>query len=150
MKRNLISTTAQLAVVLGFLGVTPQGLAQSLEEEVTAAYAAWDEAFNAGDADGVASTYTEDALFLPATHDVINGSDAVGAFFAGLFEMGVTGHKLDLIEVREDGDAVVGAANWSAVGKDAEGNDQPWSGLATTVFERQDDGSLKLMLHTFN
>ena len=45
---------------------------------------------------------------------------------------------------------MVGAANWTAVGKDADGADQPWGGIATHVFERQDDGSLKLVLHTFN
>ena len=32
----------------------------------------------------------------------------------------------------------------------ASGGDQPWAGLATTIFERQPDGSLKLKLHTFN
>jgi ketosteroid isomerase-like protein len=64
--------------------------------------------------------------------------------------MGVTDHQLELIEAREEGDTVIGAANWSATGKDGEGNDQPWGGIATHVFERQDDGSLKLTLHTFN
>ena len=28
--------------------------------------------------------------------------------------------------------------------------DQPWGGIATHVFERQGDGSLKIKLHTFN
>jgi hypothetical protein len=44
---------------------------------------------------------------------------------------------------------VVAAARWSADGKDASGADQPWGGIATHVFER-DDGALKLKLHTFN
>ena len=126
------------------------GFAQSVEEEVTAAYAAWDEAFNSGDAANVAAFYAEDAIFLPASHDVINGPEGVAAFFDPLFGMGVTGHKLELIEAREAGDAVIAAANWSAAGKDAEGADQPWGGVASHVFERQEDGSLKLVLHTFN
>lgn len=150
MTRNGVNTIAQLAMIFGMIGAAAPAFAQSAEEQVTAAYADWDAAFNAGDADAVAASYTEDALFLPATHDVVNGQDEVGAFFAGLFDMGVTGHKLDLIEVRESGDTVVGAANWTAVGKDADGADQPWGGIATHVFERQDDGSLKLVLHTFN
>lgn len=123
---------------------------QSATEDVTAAYAAWDEAFNAGDPSAVAANYSDDALFLPATHDVINGPDGVAGFFATLFEMGVTGHELDLIEAKESGDTIVAAANWSATGKDADGADQPWAGVATHVFEREDDGSLKLILHTFN
>ncbi len=124
--------------------------AQSVEDEVRSAYAAWDQAFNAADAEAVAAAYTQDALFLPATHDVISGPEGVADFFTAVFDMGVSGHKLDLIEARDEGDAVVAAANWTANGKDAEGADQPWSGLATTVFERQDDGELKLVVHTFN
>jgi ketosteroid isomerase-like protein len=62
----------------------------------------------------------------------------------------VSGHKLELIEAIDKGDTVVAAARWSADGKDAAGADQPWGGLATHVFERQDDGALKLRLHTFN
>jgi ketosteroid isomerase-like protein len=30
------------------------------------------------------------------------------------------------------------------------GKDQPLGGVATHVFERQSDGSLKIKLHTFN
>jgi hypothetical protein len=60
-------------IAAAILGLPALGLAQSVEEEVTAAYAAWDEAFNAGDAGAVAGAYAEDALFLPATHDVIEG-----------------------------------------------------------------------------
>jgi ketosteroid isomerase-like protein len=81
---------------------------------------------------------------------VINVPDGVEGFFGPLFEMGVTGHKLELIEAREEGDAVVAAANRSATGKDGDGNDQPGGGVATHVFERQADGSLKLTLHAFN
>lgn len=143
-----IAAAALVAVGLGVLGAP--AFAQSVEEEVAAAYAAWDEAFNAGDAAAVGAAYTADALFLPATHDVIEGPDGVAEFFGGIFGMGVTGHKLELIEAIDHGDAVVAAARWSAAGKDAAGADQPWGGVATHVFERQDDGGLKLRLHTFN
>jgi uncharacterized protein (TIGR02246 family) len=145
--RSLRCAVAALAVSVLTAGTA---IAQSVEDNVRSAYEAWDAAFNSGDAAAVAGAYTDDALFLPATHDVINGPDGVEGFFGSLFEMGVTGHKLDLIEAREQGDAVVAAANWSATGKDGDGNDQPWAGVATTVFERQEDGSLKLTLHTFN
>jgi ketosteroid isomerase-like protein len=81
---------------------------------------------------------------------VLKGPEGVEKFFEAVFGMGVKDHKLELIEARENGDTVIGAAKWSAAGKDAQGAEQPWGGVATTVFERQDDGSLKLVLHTFN
>lgn len=118
--------------------------------DVSAAYSAWDAAFNAGDAKAVAALYGPDAIFLPATHDVIKGPKGIEEFFGGLFGMGVTGHKLELIEAEGDDDLLVGTAKWSANGKDAQGADQPWAGVATHVFERQEDGSLKLRVHTFN
>ena len=148
---RICRSLAAATLVAACLGATSlPSFAQSVDEEVAAAYAAWDTAFNAGDAKAVGAAYTEDALFLPATHDVIQGPAGVSEFFAGLFGMGVTGHKLELIEASEDGDTVVAAARWSADGKDASGADQPWGGIATHVFQRQDDGALKLKLHTFN
>ena len=120
------------------------------DEQVKAAYAAWDEAFNNGDAKAIAAFYTDDALFLPASHDVLEGQVDVEKFFAGIFGMGATDHKLELIKAEEKGDVIFGAARWSAKGKDANGADQPWGGVATHVFEKQADRSLKLKLHTFN
>jgi uncharacterized protein (TIGR02246 family) len=119
-------------------------------DDIKAAYSAWDAAFNAGDAKAVAAFYEQDAVFLPATHDVIKGPEGIEKFFGGLFDMGVTGHKLELIEVQGDDNLLVGMAKWSATGKDAQGADQPWGGVATHVFEKQADGSLKLTVHTFN
>jgi uncharacterized protein (TIGR02246 family) len=124
--------------------------AASPEEDVKAAYAAWDAAFNKGDAKAIAAFYTEDATLLPPTHEVIKGPAGVEKFFGGLFASGATGHKLEVVEVDGEGNIVVGAAKWSATGKDAKGTATPWAGIATTVFEKQADGSLKLRLHTFN
>ena len=119
-------------------------------EEIKAAYAAWDNAFGKADAKAIAAFYADDTVFLPSSHEVIRGPAGVEKFFASLFAMGVTGHKLDLIEARGDGKLLYGMAKWSANGKDASGKDQPWAGLATHIFERQPDGALKIKLHTFN
>ena len=121
---------ALIAATFFAIGLTMTGVAYaaSPEEDVTTAYAAWDSAFNAGDAAAVAAFYTDDAIFLPATHDVIEGSAGVEKFFGGLFEMGVTGHKLEVIKVSGDGNLLVAAAKWSATGRDASGADQPWGG----------------------
>jgi uncharacterized protein (TIGR02246 family) len=118
--------------------------------EVKASYAAWDQAFNKGDAKALAALYADDALFLPATHDVITGRPAIEKFFASLFAMGVKAHKLELIQASGNDKLMFGVAKWSADGKDKAGKDQPWGGVATHIFERQADGSMKLKVHTFN
>ena len=122
----------------------------AVEEDVKAAYVAWDEAVNKGDAKAVAAFYTDDATLLPPSHDVLEGPSDVEQFFSGVISSGIKGHKLELIEADGEGDVIFAAAKWSATGKDANGADAPLSGVATHVFEKQDDGSLKLRLHTFN
>ena len=112
----------------------------------------WLPAWTGNDPARLVAFYTDDAVFLPPTHDVVQGPAGVEKFFAGPFGNGVTGHKLELIEVTGDDDAdmVVAAAKWSAQGKDASGAPTTFGGVATHVFERESDGSLKLKLHTFN
>ena len=135
-----------LFVLLAGLLAPAAAFAASLEEQVKDAYAAWDAAFNKGDPKAIAAFYTDDAVFLPPTHDVIKGPTGVEKFFAGLFGAGVTGHKLELIEANGDADAAVAAAKWSAKGKEGS----HLGGIATHEFVKQTDGNLKLRLHTFN
>lgn len=118
--------------------------------EITAAYAAWDSAFNKADAKAVAAAYVSDAKLLPPTHQVVSGPAEIENFFAGLFSSGFSDHNLAIIDAGGDEKVVYGTAKWSANGKGADGTRQPAGGIATHVFERQADGSLKLRLHTFN
>ena len=62
--------------------------ADSAEEQVTAAYAAWNEAFNKGDAAALAAFYDDEAVLLPPSHDVLEGPAGVEKFFGGLFANG--------------------------------------------------------------
>ena len=119
-------------------------------DDVKAAYDTWNAAFNSGDASGIAKTYAEDAVLLPPTHDVIVGPQNIEAFFSGVLKSGVTNHRFELIKVLEDGDEIVAAAKWMAKAKNSAGADTDASGIATHVFQKEDDGSLKLLLHTFN
>jgi len=139
---------AAIAAATSMLSVTAS--AETMEGQVKAAYEAWDAAFNQGDAKTVASLYTDDAMLLPPTHDVIEGTAGIEQFFTGVIGSGATDHTLQPIRIVEDDDTVVAAARWSAKGKDRDGVATTFQGMATHVFERQDDGSLKLGLHTFN
>ncbi|TFV36185.1 YybH family protein [Bradyrhizobium niftali] len=124
--------------------------AADLKSDVAAAYEAFNAAFNKGDAKAVASAYLPSAKILPPTHAVVSGPAEIEKFFAGFFANGVTNHTLDIIDAGGDDKIVYATANWSAKGKGADGAPQTLGGIATHVFERQADGSLKLRLHTFN
>ena len=81
---------------------------------------------------------------------MIKGPAAIEKFFAGLFANGATDHTLDIIEVTGQGNLLISAAKWSSKGKDSKGQPATFEGLATHVFQKQPDGSMKLKLHTFN
>ncbi len=134
---------ATLALAAGLL-IPLTARAATLDDQVRDAYKAWDAAFSKGDAKALGAFYTEDALFLPPTHEVLKGPAGVEKFFTGLFAAGVTGHKLELIEANGTPDLVVATAKWSARGKDGV-----VGGIATHEFKQQ-PGGLKLRLHTFN
>ena len=70
------------AVLLVLTTFTGPGvsLAASAGDSVKAAYAAWDAAFNSGDAGAIASLYSDDALFLPPPHYVITSPEGVQKF----------------------------------------------------------------------
>ncbi len=144
-------TQIMLAAIAAATSLLPLAAdAETSEGQVKSAYEAWDAAFNQGDAKAVAGFYADDAMLLPPTHDVIEGTGGIEQFFTGVIGSGVTGHKLEPIRIMEDDDQVVVAARWSAQGKDQAGAATTFQGIATHVFDKQDDGSLKLELHTFN
>ena len=127
-------------------------IAADSKTQVEGAYAAWDAAFNKGDAKGVAAAYLPNAKLLPPTHEIALGQPAIENFYAGALASGVTDHKLEVIDAGGDDKIVYGTARWSAKGKDKdkEGKPATFSGFATYVFERQTDNSLKILLQTWN
>ncbi|MEY9199075.1 nuclear transport factor 2 family protein [Sinorhizobium sp. CCBAU 05631] len=106
-------------LVAYFISMAPMEARAGPMEDVKAAYTAWDEAFGKRDAKAVATFYAEDALLLPPSHDLIEGPAGVEKFFSGIFGMGATDHRLEVIRVDGDGKLIYGAAKWSAKGKDA-------------------------------
>ncbi|MDH2347965.1 MULTISPECIES: nuclear transport factor 2 family protein [unclassified Bradyrhizobium] len=87
------------AFTLCLLTVAPVGsFAGDPKSDVSSAYAAFDTAFNKGDAKAVAALYLPNAKVLPPTHEVASGPAAIEKFFARLHANGVTDHKLEVID----------------------------------------------------
>ena len=62
------------AFALFLLAATPVGsVAADPKSDAAAAYAAWDAAYNKGDAKAVAASYLPNATLLPPTHEVASG-----------------------------------------------------------------------------
>ena len=121
-----------------------------MEEQIENIYRAWDKAFNHKNSERLASFYSDNAKLLPPTHEVVDGRQAIKTFWEGLFKAGMSGHTLELITVEDDHRGTVGVAKWSAKGKGRDGTERTFSGSVVHLFEKQQDGGLKLWLHTWN
>jgi ketosteroid isomerase-like protein len=85
---RLFSACLPAFVLCTALFVSGLAFAASAEDDVKAAYSAWDAAFNKGDAKAVAAFYTSDAVFLPPSHEVVKGPAGVEKFLLGCSRTG--------------------------------------------------------------
>jgi len=70
---------------------------------LAATTAAWQEAYQSGDAASVASLYAPDAVLLPPNSEPVVGRSGIEAFMAGLIGTGLNG-ELEDIDIYANGD----------------------------------------------
>ena len=76
----------------------------AVREEIAAANERFVDAFGRGDADGVAACYTADGQLLPANSDIVQGPAAITTFWRGVMGTGITGARLQSLEVQGESD----------------------------------------------
>jgi uncharacterized protein (TIGR02246 family) len=108
----------------------------------------WQEAFNSGDAKGVAKLYTENARLLPPNFDIVEGRKGIEEFIGGFI---ATKAQLDLstFEVHEGGDLAVAVGRYEMDTPTDGGTDHD-SGKYIEVWQRQSDGSWLLREDMFS
>jgi uncharacterized protein (TIGR02246 family) len=114
-------------------------------QDVEAGEKEWLDAFNRGDAPGVAAMYTDTARLMPPNAEILAGRDAIEPFIKGFVQ---TGARLafDLIAVHES------ASMCAAVGRytlDIPGAPQD-RGKYVEVWARQADASWRIVDDIFN
>jgi uncharacterized protein (TIGR02246 family) len=75
------------------------GASAGLAAALAAARTAFVAALNEGDASAAAVAYAEDARMLAPSADLLEGRDAIGAFWRAGLEAGIADVELDVIEV---------------------------------------------------
>ena len=104
------------------------------------------DAFNRGDAIGVAALYAVDAKILPPGSDVIAGRDAIEAFWTAGLTSGPATLFLEELEMDYNGDLAykVGRYRLTSGGNVLE------AGKYTEVWKKQADGSWKIAVDIWN
>lgn len=114
--------TAFLAI-LSLLVLTGPGFAQQAESEIKKANARFEQAFAAGDTAAIAQMYTEQAAVLPPESEMVQGRDAIRAFWQAAIDSGLRNLTLSAVRVDELGDQAareIGRFTLDAPGKDGK------------------------------
>lgn len=147
---NFINLSAMLTAAACLTLGTTAHAAEATEAEILEGTAKWDAAFNAGNADAISQLYAADATMVPPTGTTVTGQAAIREFWAGLFKAGFTGHKIDLVSIRNTGDVTIAVAKWQANGPGENGTVKQYSGQLVNILQTQKDGQRRSILHTWN
>jgi uncharacterized protein (TIGR02246 family) len=118
--------------------------------EVLAIAQAWERCVSAKDARGIAALYTENATLLPPGQPAISGRQNIQQFWQGFFDAGASDARLKSIQISGSGDLAYEVGEYSAMMPQPSGDTAPGTGKYLVVFERQQDGQLKMVADMFS
>ena len=160
MKRVAHALSLAIVPYLALISCQPaqEGMEMAMETDVAAFEAAvaegnarFVEAMNAGDAAGIAALFTEDAVRLPPTGEVLRGRAAIEAFEAENFmadtdrELGVSTRAVDA-----SGDMGYEVGTWTYNATDLDGMAIESEGTFLAVWKMDADGSVKMVADTWS
>ena len=118
----------------------------NLQAKIEIANQRFMEAFERGDASGLAALYTEGGQLLPTHSDTITGSSAIKAFWKGAMEMGLKKAKLETIELEGQGDTAMEVGKYTLL---LEGGQVADSGKYIVIWKNE-GGTWKLHRDIWN
>jgi uncharacterized protein (TIGR02246 family) len=128
------------------LGAHAQAGSDDASAAVQLLNAKWDKAFNSGDAAAVAALYAEDGRVVTGDGKIMNGRDEIQALFQSFMDGGFHDHKIEMIDVKANGDTAYETGKWSGVG----GDKKTYGGHLVNIYQRQSSGDWQAVLHIWN
>jgi len=107
----------------------------------------------ANDEAGMWANYTEDVISMPSYEPILRGIEACKQSYKKMTEAGMkmTAFKSVVTDVIDAGNYVIDIGSYK-ISMSMPGMDMPWDdhGKYLTIWEKQDDGSLKVKVETWN
>ncbi|NIR48358.1 SgcJ/EcaC family oxidoreductase [candidate division KSB1 bacterium] len=122
----------------------------AVREAIEAEDAKFVEAFNQGDAAGVAALYTDDATLLPPNSEMIQGKQGVQEFWNEGFQMGLKEVSLTTVDVGGSGDTAYEIGKYRIKIQPTGQEGMSDSGKYVVVWKQQADGTWKLHVDIWN
>jgi uncharacterized protein (TIGR02246 family) len=117
--------------------------------EVEAQQQQWLQAFNGGDAAGLAALYTEAGRILPPNGDIVQGPSAIQGFVDGFIQMGAK-LRFDVLGFHEAPELCASVGLYELELSPEGAGPQSDNGKFVEVWRRQADGSWRLAEDIFN
>jgi uncharacterized protein (TIGR02246 family) len=143
MNRRIAAGLVALALALPLPALAQTG--GELRTQIGRVSQAWEKAYNAGDAGGVAALYTKDAVVMAPGAEPASGTSAIQALFEAAAKQGAK-NTLTTEDVTGFGSYAVETGKWVATAADGKHLDH---GQYMT-FYRKADGGWKIYRDTWN
>lgn len=117
---------------------------------VNSANAAWNEAFNSGDAKKVASMYAENATLSPGNGQTLTGRSEIENLFRSFIEAGVYEHTLETLSAGGDDNVIFQVARWGAKVKGENGQVSQLGGITMNTMQKDASGNWVSHAHVWN
>lgn len=117
---------------------------------LNSANAAWNEAFNSGDAKKVASLYAENATLSPGNGQTLTGRSEIENLFRSFMEAGVYEHTLETVSAGGDDNVIFQVARWGAKVKGENGQVSQLGGITTNTMQKDASGNWLSHVHVWN
>lgn len=122
---------------------------EDIRDAIKSAIQTFADAFSRGDAAAVAEWYTGDATLLPPDNPMLKGREAIRAFWQGVMSAGVSGAKLETLEVESRGDLAYEVGRFEMVAQPQGGERAELTGKYLVVW-RQEGGGWRMHVDIWN
>ncbi len=146
MNTFLKSLTALLGITLGMNALATVNYPTALK----ANQFNWQYDSNTGQTVELIDMYTDDAIVIPPSSEILAGPTAIKGFWAEVLKGGISEYVIDTINLHINGNTAHQTAYWEAHLTAADGKIIHFDGTMTNVLERQDNGQWKISMQSWN
>lgn len=109
----------------------------------------WELALNSGDTRDLVDLYSLDAVVIPPSLEILDAPAEIRQYWKTLMAKGTGNFRVQTINLRQQGDTIYQSAIWIAT-SESNGVKTELDGEMTNIITRQDDGSWKITLQSWN
>jgi ketosteroid isomerase-like protein len=136
-------------LILALLVSSASAATGSTESDMWINNKTWELAFNAGDTDALTKLYSEDAIVVPPSLEILNAQEQIKDYWTNQILSGTNNFRVQTINLKVQGDVIYQSAVWIAT-VTSNGVATDLDGEMTNVIARQTDGSWKIQLQSWN